>query len=301
MKLYVYLTSLLLFLGGCGNKNLNLLSSKDEVSSQSISEIVKQNDEDLKQSSKESEILLSNSKTVDSEIKTIDDSADSLLQKNPDVIKISETIHNSVDVIRDNFAEIQNSAQNLSTKILDLQKRNLELSKQTYKIQTLEQSLLKLKNDQQKIKDDAIKNLYSTLGVAFVVGFLMIVAGVVLFFWVDKKFGISIATLGIVGCALAAGAVFYLQTIAIVALYIILGCVFLAVGYGIYHLTRKSNQVKILDKANVENVKLVQQIKDYLDPADKQEIFGDEQNQGLVEKIQSPETKKIVSEIKKTI
>jgi hypothetical protein len=68
----------------------------------------------------------------------------------------------------------------------------------------------------------------------------------------------------------------------------------------VWHLVNEVRAKTVLEQANVENVQLVQTIKDHLDPTAKVEIFG-EVKKGLAHQLQSEKTQQIVQKVKKKI
>lgn len=202
--------------------------------------------------------------------------------------------------IRETADTISKNSETIKTNIDAADKHNQQINKDAVAVIGLQKKIVELENEKQKMQNDAIKNLYTTLSFFFGLGFVTIVAGLVLAFLVNRKLGYSIAGLGLMGLALAAGAIFYLKTIAVVSIVIIIAAIVVCVGLGVWQFVAENREKKVLEQANVENVQLVQTIKDRLDPAAKVEIFG-EVKKGIAHELQSEKTQQIVQQAKKKI
>ena len=160
----------------------------------------------------------------------------------------------------------------------------VELKKDTAKVKTLEKQ-----SDAQNQK--AIADLYSSLQWFFGISGSMILIGVILAFTVERKLGIVISAIGGVGLALAAGAVFYLKTIATIGMALIVASLVIGVSYGIWRLFLAFRAVK-------ENVKVIEAVKPELTPEAKAKIFGNDVDVGVAGTIQSQSTKTMVKKIR---
>ena len=229
-------------------------------------------------------------------------SANSISQKtqDPDVRSNVATIVDSNQKIRENADAVAVNTETIRSNTVAATAQNSNIKNEVASVAHLQKLIAELQREKQQMQDDAIKNLYSTLSFFFGLGFLTVVVGVVLAFFVNRRLGYSIAGLGLMALALAAGAVFYLKTIATVAIVIIISGIVLCVAIGVWQFVRENREKNVLEQANVENVQLVQTIKDRLDPSSKLEIFG-ENKLGIAHKIQSDATQKIVKRVKNKI
>lgn len=213
-------------------------------------------------------------------------------------LKASENLKNikiDIDGIQTAADKIMSDALRMQDSIASIAKETAAIYSKVKQVQNLEAEISKLSSEKERIKNDAIKDLYSSLKWFFAIGFSTIVVGIFLAIFVNKNLGMAVAGVGLLGLALAAGCVYYLQTIATVAIYIIIGTLLAAGIFVVWHLIRQVRKVDVLHQANVENVNLVQTIKGKLDPYIKEEVFG---ANGIAKTIQSPTTQELVHKIK---
>lgn len=228
--------------------------------------------------------------------KSIADKAQSILDDKPKIDPfVTEETKPILDDIFANAGEIQTYAEKAKEQTDIIAKENSNISKNNDSVKKLESQIAKLKEQLDSARQDGIRSLYTSLKFFFGLAFLAIMAGLVLSFFVDRKLGMSIAGVGLLGLALATGAVYYLQTIAYIAMAIIIVSLVLCVGIGIWALINISRDKKILKVANTENVGLIEDIKNnHLDDVAKEKIFGPDSIKSLVKEWQSPTTVKVV-------
>lgn len=208
-----------------------------------------------------------------------------------------EDLINGINVIKDNSTKIQTSTDTLKEESKTLSALVAQVKNLESQVIKLQADLQKAKQDMEKVRQDAIKNIYSSLNYFFALGFLVILAGGVVGFMVNPRLGMLIAGIGLLGIGLAAGAIFYLKTIAVVGIAIIIGSILLTLYLVIHHLF-------VTNRANTENVQLIEKIKDELKPDQKETIFGpptEKEPVPLYQEIQSPKTQKIVKQIREKI
>lgn len=213
---------------------------------------------------------------------------------------IKPSINTIIEDAKDIDAEMVSITQEyekIKTSTVSIEKYTESIQKDAVVVSKLQDQIAELQNKSKEAQQAAIKELYTTLSFFFGLGFLTIVAGVVIAFLVNRKLGYSIAGIGLFALALAAGAIYYMQAIAIVAISIIIGGIVVSLGVGIWLLIKENKEKVVLEQANQENVKLVQTIKEHLDDTAKVQIFG-EVKPGLVETIQSDQTRQVVKKIK---
>lgn len=216
-----------------------------------------------------------------------------VLQNVESIVTHNEKIRERTDVIATNTATINEGVETATVQ-------NKQIKDHVKVIEQLQLKIVELENQKQQMQNDAIKDLYTTLSFFFALGFVTVVAGMVVAFLVNRRLGMSIAGLGLMALALAAGAIYYLKTIAIVAIVIIIAAIVVCVALGVWYLVRENREKRDLEQANVENVQLVQTIKERLDPNAKVEIFG-ETRTGIAHKLQSEKTQRIVKRAKDRI
>ena len=303
MKHYVFSTLLFCAMVLCGcesNKKLDM-GYRGTIPSTAIGNTVAEQTPILNKIQKNTEDIGVQNVAISNETNKIDQITDTLATQEPANQPAVEAIQTSTKAIIDSTEIIHAKVDDTIEQLKTAKEKVVALQQLVKPVQALENENAKLKSEQERLKNDAIHNLYSTLGIAFGFCLISIVAGIALAFTVNKRLGIAFIGLGIIGCALVAGSVFYLKTIAVVGLYSVLGCVLTGISLGIYYLIRTSKQAQVLEQANVENVQLVQQIKDHLDDTVKAKIFGAKPEIPLVDQIQSDKTKEIVQKIKEKL
>lgn len=167
--------------------------------------------------------------------------------------------------------------------------------------QRLETENNKLKSQDAKSRQEGIQSLYNSLKFIFGLGVIVIIAGVCLTFFINKKLGYTLVGIGIISLALAAGAIYYLQAIAIVSVIILIVGVLVSTGLLVYSLIKESKKAKVFEQATTENVELIEKIKEDLSPDLREKVFGKNMVPGLVDDIQDETTKKIVDNIRKEL
>lgn len=302
MNRFVFVFALMLAMVGCNRKAIDFSSASTNNTSATINHSVETQHAQAETIKRANQENLEHAKTINAGVASSSTSANAIVQKTEDpviranvseIVNNNEKIHASADAIAANSQKIGESVQAIDTEATSIQKN-------VKSIVALEKKITELQDQKQKLENDAIKNLYTTLSFFFGLGFVTIVAGLVIAFLVNRKLGFSIAALGLLALAAAAGAIFYLKTIAIVAIVIIIAAIVMCVGLGVWHLVNEVRAKTVLEQANVENVQLVQTIKNRLDPAAKVEIFG-EVKKGIAHELQSEKTQQIVQQAKKKI
>lgn len=155
-----------------------------------------------------------------------------------------------------------------------------------------------LENEAERLRNSALEDIYQYLVWVFILGFLVVIGGSVVAFFVSRKLGVSILAIGIVVLGFGAAATFYLKWIAITGFVLVGLGILSTIALLVYGIYEESSKKKKLEKATVENVKLMEEVKQVLPQEVKTRIFGNGNNQGLASAIQNPETQKIVAKVR---
>lgn len=215
--------------------------------------------------------------------------------------KVIEDIRLKARSIFDQAQKILQNVIKTEEKLKTNQKDVKVIEKGISNVKDLEKKIANLVEANGKLRSDAIQNVYSYLAAFFGLGFLVIVAGIAIAVFVNPKLGISLVVLGVLGLATAAALIYYLEAIAMISIAIIIGVIVISVGLGVYYLVRVNKDKDVKEQAVVENITLVEKMKDYLDPESKKEIFGTDTSAGIAQEIQSDSTKKLIHKIKKDV
>lgn len=104
-------------------------------------------------------------------------------------------------------------------------------------VRSIESELAKLKDHEREEHRQAVAGLYDQLGLFFAAGFVSVIIGIFVFTY-NRKAGLMVIISGVMALALAAGAIYYLQAVAIVGISIIGVSIVFALGAVGYYLWR---------------------------------------------------------------
>jgi len=286
------LLTLTLFLGGCKTVSPVDLDgiTLNNTASQTLTDATLSQSESIKNLQKIHTQIDANGLAIDTESTKIQNGS-----TDPEIQKSATEIHNRASEIR------QDSAKSLA-EISSISKDNKKIIDSSKKVIGLENKLKNLIDERDLAQKDAIKSFYSTLGFFAICGFATIVVGFVLAAFVNKKLGLMIAGIGLMGMACAAGTIYYFKTIALISIAIIIVSILFCVYLAIKYLIASTKETKVYKAATVENVSLLEKVKDYLDDDDKHEIFGaPTAPTPLAQEIQSPTTITVVKKIREEL
>lgn len=275
MKLTNILLLIVLILSSCSPER-NIIDQNNGQPSQTIKNSSDKISKDLQSINNEQD-------NINSKADTIKSDATKINQKD-----ISDSVIKNADDIKASALKTKEKTENIDNSLSEINSANSS-------VESLESQVSKLKDELQNSKQEGIKSLYTSLKFFFGISFLAIMGGMVVAFFVDRKLGLSISGIGILGLALATGAVYYLKTIAFIGMIIVIASIALCVGLGILTLIKINKEKNLLKVANKENVGLIEDIKkNHLPEEIKSKIFGGEKS--LAEEWQSPETVNIVKQ-----
>lgn len=155
-----------------------------------------------------------------------------------------------------------------------------------------------LEKETERLRNDALKAIYKYLTWLFVAGFMVIIGGAATVFFVERKLGFSILSIGIVTLAFGAAATYYLKWIAVAGFVVIGVGVASTIALLIYGLLSERKKKTNLLQANKDNVRLVEALKETLPSDQKEKFFGTQNIPGVAEVIQRQETKEIVAALR---
>lgn len=280
MKNICFISFFLCFLFGCQRVNKVDYSDSKPIPSQGLNAgVVK---------------LFDTRKKIEKSTTEIDKSVDEIKKEataSPDKFIDWDLLNKNADNIKTENNNIKDQVKEIGTVATDVQKS-------TKDVKALETKIISLQKENDQVRADAIKNLYAYLGWIFGLAFAVIIGGAVVAFFVNKKAGMVLVGVGMLGIALAAGAIFYLKTLAAVGIYIIVGTILACIGYVIWLVKQEVTKKVHLVTANEENVTVIDQLKKELAPEVKEKYFGTSEKEGIVHLMQSDTTKDIVSEIR---
>jgi len=282
---------------------------------------------------KESRKVEDETKQVDQETKNIDENIDEIenqdtvnekylqyiLDSTSNIRKITQTIRNRIRNIKNNTSEIREVNERLDEAQMLIQKVD-------DKTQAALKDLKRLKKENERLQSSYSKALNNYLNITIMIGVFVFAAGVALFFY-GNKIGIS---LGICGLILAVVALVFQAYMSILIWVGGLALLVIVVGFFAQafvfrqevkkrkqkeqesyekenRIKEKDNEIQEKDRnqsdlelALRETIATVETIKQDLDNDRKIEFFGEGARPGIVDLIQSENTKeKVLDERKK--
>jgi hypothetical protein len=163
----------------------------------------------------------------------------------------------------------------------------------------------RLEKENKRLNSKSSEYLNYVWGLLAVIGTLVLIGSLAMgWFTGNWKAGIAGAALGILVIAVASALIVYFEYIAVGGLVLIGGVSVLAslIGVIIWWKKKKMKEgegdKEKVKKALEEVVETTEITKDHLNQKDKDKLFGKGATPGVINSIQNPETKKMVSEIR---
>ena len=239
------------------------------------------------------------SEVIGNDLETIDDQANSILNdialvpenKNYNIDPTLESIEDSAEAIKETVDDAQKEQVRIDESLEDLEQANNRVAAAVGQIEELEELVKEYEQSDREVRKEALENLYNSITLFFVIGFAMIIGGAFVMFWVSKKLGATLLGIGFLTVGFASASQFYMEEIAQVGLYVLIGGFLLTVVIVAYMLLNGKNS----EKAMLEVVQLVEAMKDKLSDKERKAIFGQD---GIASRMTSNLTKNIISKIK---
>ena len=239
------------------------------------------------------------SEVIGNDLEKIDDQANSILNdialvpenKNYNIDPTLESIEDSAEAIKETVDDAQKEQVRIEESLEDLEQANNRVAAAVGQIEELEELVKEYEQSDREVRKEALENLYNSITLFFVIGFAMIIGGAFVMFWVSKKLGATLLGIGFLTVGFASASQFYMEEIAQVGLYVLIGGFLLTVVIVAYMLLNGKNN----EKAMLEVVQLVEAMKDKLTDKERKEIFGQD---GIASRMTSTLTKNIISKIK---
>jgi|DEB0MinimDraft_10_1074344.scaffolds.fasta_scaffold14675_3 hypothetical protein len=263
------------------------------------------NQEIVKNSLKAQDDALLTSRTTTAEIKERSTS----IQSNTDTAKENlKDVEIPLEVREENdtlFQSIIDDSRYIATSA-DKLEREFQLIENQHEIMENLGASLDIKNaridylegENEHLRNQALKAIYDYLVWVFVIGFLVVIGGAAVAFFVGRKLGISILAIGVVTLGFGAAATFYLKWIAITGFVLIGIGVLTTIGLLIYGVFEDRKKKKKLAQATIDNVKLVEAVKENIPDDLRTKFFGEGSIPGVAQSIQTEDTQKIVAKVR---
>lgn len=193
--------------------------------------------------------------------------------------------------IYESLREINSRAEQIvdGTRRIEVETKTLgdtlaQVDAMQVKIKKLEQSL-------SQARLDALKKLYTYISMFWVLGFIIIAGGIALAFFVNKTMGGTLVLVGAIMLAFASAAQYYLEQIAQVGAFILVGTVLCGVGmivWSMINAKKSSTAVK-------EIVEMIEILKESMLDSERERLFGPD---GIASRVQSDITKAVIAKVK---
>ena len=239
------------------------------------------------------------SEVIGNDLEKIDEHAESILNdialvpenKNYNIDPTLESIEDSAEAIKETVDDAQKEQVRIDESLEDLEQANNRVAAAVGQIEQLEDLVKEYEQSDREVRKEALENLYNSITLFFVIGFAMIIGGAFVMFWVSKKLGATLLGIGFLTVGFASASQFYMEEIAQVGLYVLIGGFLLTAVIVGYMLLNGKNT----EKATLEIVQLVEAMKERLNEEERKEIFGQD---GIASRLTSPITKNLISRIK---
>ena len=239
------------------------------------------------------------SEVIGNDLEKIDDQANSILNdialvpenKNYNIDPTLESIEDSAEAIKETVDDAQKEQVRIDESLEDLEQANNRVAAAVGQIEELEELVKEYEQSDREVRKEALENLYNSITLFFVIGFAMVIGGAFVMFWISKKLGATLLGIGFLTVGFASASQFYMEEIAQVGLYVLIGGFLLTVVIVAYMLLNGKNS----EKATLEIVQLVEAMKERLTDEERKEIFGQD---GVASRLTSPVTKSLIARIK---
>lgn len=193
--------------------------------------------------------------------------------------------------VRDALSDIENRADQIVDGSKRIAEESARLDKTLSDIANIEKRILQLKNELEDARKNALQKLYTYITMFWVIGFIVITGGAIVSFLVNKTMGFTLIMVGALMIGFASASHYYLQEIAMIGGFIIIGTMLFGVGLLVWSMVN----AKKTSTAVKEIVEMIEILKESMLDSEKERIFGED---GLASKVQSDITKEIIAKIK---
>ena len=253
----------------------------------------------VREQNEQTDEITNASEVIGNDLETIDDQADSILNdialvpedKNYNIDPTLESIENSAEEIKETVDNAQKEQVRIDESLEDLEQANNRVAAAIGQIEQLEDLVKEYEQSDREVRKEALKQLHGNITLFFTIGFGMLVAGAFIAFWVNGRLGAVLLAVGVITVGFASASQYYMEEIAQVGLYVLIGGFLLTMVVIAFMLLNGKNN----EKATLEIVQLVEAMKERLSDKERKEIFGQD---GVASRLTSPITKNLIARIK---
>ena len=285
------LTAMLMTTNGCEM----LQEVRNESPANTSSTVV----DSVREQNEQTDEITNASEVIGNDLEKIDNQANSILNeialvpedRNYNIDPTLNSIENSAEAIKETVDDAQKEQVRIDESLEDLEQANNRVSAAVGQIEQLEDLVKEYEQSDREVRKEALENLYNSITLFFVIGFAMIIGGAFVMFWVSKKLGATLLGIGFLTVGFASASQFYMEEIAQVGLYVLIGGFLITLAIIAYMLLNGKNN----EKATLEIVQLVEAMKERLTDKERKEIFGQD---GVASRMTSSVTKNLIARIK---
>lgn len=197
----------------------------------------------------------------------------------------------STGVVYESLREIQSRADQIIVGSSRIETQTKTLVTTLGQIDEMQAKIKKLEQSLSQARLDALKKLYTYISMFWVIGFIIIAGGIALAFFVNKTTGGTLVLVGAIMLGFASAAQYYLEEIAQVGAFILVGTILSGVAMMVWSMInakRSSTAVK-------EIVELIEILKESMLDSERERIFGPD---GIATRVQSDITKEVIAKVK---
>ena len=253
----------------------------------------------VREQNEQTDEITNASEVIGNDLEKIDNQANSILNeialvpedRNYNIDPTLNSIENSAEAIKETVDDAQKEQVRIDESLEDLEQANNRVSAAIGQIEELEELVKEYEQSDREVRKEALENLHNSITLFFTIGFAMIIGGAFIAFWVNRKLGAVLLGVGLLTVGFASASQYYMEEIAQVGLYVLIGGFLITMGIIAYMLLNGKNN----EKATLEIVQLVEAMKARLTDKERKEIFGQD---GIASRMTSPVTKNIIARIK---
>jgi len=197
----------------------------------------------------------------------------------------------SSGVVYDSLRDIHSRADQILVASTRIETETKTLFTTLKQIDEMQVKIKKLEQSLSQARLDAIKKLYTYISMFWVIGFIIIAGGVALSFFVNKTMGFTLMIVGAIMLAFASAAQYYLEQIAQVGAFLLVGMVLSGMGIMVWSMIR----AKQTSTAVREIVEMMEILKESMLEDERERIFGKD---GIASRVQSDITKEVIAKVK---
>lgn len=190
-----------------------------------------------------------------------------------------------------NTNQIANKSEQIISATSRIEKDVELLNMINGQIKELERKAADIKRIEAEARQKALEKLHGYIVAFWVIGFVVIVGGAVVSFWVNRTMGFMLMMVGAMMIGFASASQYYMEQIAQFGAFLLVGMILL----GMFLLVRSLINAQRTSTAVTEIVQMIEVLKETMTDDEKARIFGPE---GIASKTQSWITQEVVARIR---